>query len=190
MSMRVLLDCDGVLADFIGGLCRDLTVRGYPRTEKDITSWELKHSLPAEEQRECLSIMAVPGFCHALAWYEGAREFLAALVHETELHVLTAPFEGSSTWMTERKAWLGAHVSRDRVHFIDGKWKHIVSGDVLVEDHPGNAAKWLDANPGGIAVLIDRPWNSPSAAEWSMHPRMYRVTSFTEALRIIRETVR
>lgn len=185
--MRVLTDCDGVLADFVGGLCRDLTTRGFPRTEKDITSWELRHSLPEEEQRASMQIMAVPGFCHGLAWYEGARDFLRKLAAETELHVLTAPFEGSETWMAERKAWLASDVPRDQVHFISGKWKHLVQGDVLIEDHPGNAVAWLDANPLGVAILIDRPWNSPKAAEWSMHPRMYRVDSFDEALRIVRE---
>lgn len=184
--MRVLLDVDGVLADFVGGLCRDLTARGFPRTPDDIRHWELRDTLPANELRECHEIMATPGFCHGLPWYEGARDFVRTVRDEHELHILTAPFDGSETWMRERVAWLANDVPRDRVHFMSGKWKHLVAGDVLVEDHPLNAAAWLDANPRGIAALVDRPWNKPASNQWAWHSRMYRVANFEDALRVVR----
>lgn len=184
--MIILTDVDGVLADFVGGLCRELAVRGIAKTPEDVKHWELAESFSAEELRASLEIMGSPGFCHSLEWYAGAREFLVSLADLGEVHALTAPFRNGPSWMHERMGWLSGAVASDRVHFVSGKYKHMVRGDVLIEDHPGNAAAWLDEHPRGTAILIDRPWNSPSAKEYWPHSRMIRVHSFSEALEELR----
>ncbi len=187
MTKRILCDADGVFVDFIGGLCKQLQLRGFARTPDEIKSWALEESLTPAETRECMHIMSAPGFCHSLEWYEGAFAFFQALKAEGDLFVITAPFDGSETWERERKAWLESYIARKRVLPISGEFKHLVRGDVLIEDHPGTACEWLQANPSGVAVLIDRPWNGPGAKEWSMHGRMYRARSFVEALAIVKE---
>lgn len=187
MLKRILCDADGVFLDFIGALCREFQARGRNIVPSDIKHWDLKHSLDAETTREAYAIMATPGFCHSIEWYDGARKFFDEASLEGELHVLTAP-ANSPTWMHERKESIAATgFPWDRVHFIGGKYKHHFSGDVLIEDHPGNAAAWLDANRNGSVILIDRPWNQPSAVEWESRVRMYRVTSFQAALTTLRE---
>lgn len=186
--MRVLLDCDGVLADLVGRLCEELALRGFKKTPEDVKHVQLALSYSAEEMRASHEIMSAPGFCHGLAWYEGAREFVRDLTkHNFETHVVTAPFKTSPTWMNERLAWLAPEVPSERVHFVAGKYKHLFRGDVLVEDHPTTAHDWLEANPKCIALLIDRPWNRPGAEEWRPHRHMYRVKSFAEAEQVIRE---
>jgi 5'(3')-deoxyribonucleotidase len=183
---RILCDVDGVLLDFIGALCTQLNARGFSRVPADVKHWDLRESFTSEESRETLRIMGEPGFCHEIPWYEGAKDFLTALKVEHEAHILTAPFD-SPSWIPERKASLAPWFWADRIHFIPGKWKHIVSGDVLVEDHPGTAAEWVFHNPQGIALLIDRPWNQPGCKEWVPDSRIYRVKSYQDALTTIRE---
>ncbi len=184
---RVLVDADGVLLDFVGALCKELTIRGHVLTPEDVKHWELKESLTLEALRMAYSLMGESGFCDSIPWYEDALSFLSLLVHENDVHVLTAPSAGS-TWMHERKASFSrVGFPWQRVHFVDGKFKHIVSGDILIEDHPGTAARWLQEHRSGTAILIDRPWNQPSAAEYAAHHRMYRVKSYAEALTTIRE---
>jgi 5'(3')-deoxyribonucleotidase len=183
----ILCDVDGVLADFVGGLCIELSRRGFAKCANDIKHWDLKESLSPEETRAAYEVMSVPGFCHGLAWYEGARDFFAELVREGDVLAVTAPFDGSETWERERKAWMAPAIERKRVLAISGDFKHHVRGDVLIEDHPKTAHDWLEANPDGIALLIDRPWNGPGAKEWHMHARMYRVKSYDDALTTIRE---
>ncbi len=184
---RILCDADGVFVDFIGGLCTELGKRGFVRKPADIKSWSLEESLTPKEARECMHIMSAPGFCHGLAFYEGGPEFLGALKEEGELFVVTAPFDGSETWERERKARLEPLIARKRVLPISGEFKHLVRGDILIEDHPGTAFEWLQSNTNGHAVLIDRPWNGPGAKEWHMHRRMYRAKSYVEALSIVKE---
>lgn len=181
--MIVLTDVDGVLADFCGGLCAELQSRGFGRSPEEIKHWDLSLSLTAAELRATHDIMSSPGFCHGLAWYEGAREFLGGL--PGQVHAVTAPFRNGPTWMHERMTWLSSTIPADRVHFVSGKFKHLVRGDVLIEDHPENAAAWLQAHPHGVAILVDRPWNRPGSAEWTLHQRMYRAESFERALQIV-----
>lgn len=185
--MNILSDCDGVLADFVGGLCLELTARGFDRKPEEIRHWDLAMTLSEEEMRAAHEIMRTPGFVHSLEWYPGARDFVRELRHEGEAHAVTAPFRSSASWMYERLGWLSSEIPGDRIHFVSGAYKHLVRGDVLIEDHPKTAHDWCETNQSGIAILIDRPWNGPSSAEWHMHSRMYRVRSFDEALQAIRE---
>jgi 5'(3')-deoxyribonucleotidase len=178
----ILCDVDGVLADFVGALCAELR-----RKPEEIRHWELAQSLSPQEARVALEIMARPGFCHGLAWYDGAKEFLTSLRAEGDVFAVTAPFDGSETWERERKAWLAPYLERKRVFAVSGQFKQLVRGDVLIEDHPGTAYEWCRTNKDGIALLLDRPWNQPGSAEWQIHRRMYRARSYGDALTILRE---
>lgn len=184
-TKTILCDADGVFLDFVGALCLELVKQGFQYSPEDFRSWDLREALSREATRAMFEIMGQPGFCHSIAWYEGAREFFEALAKEGNVFVVTAPFD-SETWERERKAALQPF-PRNRVLPIPGEHKKLVRGDVLIEDHPGNAFDWLEANPEGIALLIDRPWNGFTAKEWHCHRRMYRVKSYAEALTTIRE---
>lgn len=185
--MIILTDCDGVLADLVGALCSELAGRGFNRTPDDVKHFDFSLSFTEDEMRAVHEIMRTPGFVHALDWYEGARAFLRELAREGDVHAVTAPFRDAASWMHERLAWLASEVQGDRVHFVAGKYKHLVRGDVLIEDHPTTASDWCTSNPNGVAVLIDRPWNRPGSNEWRLHANMYRAGSFDDALRIVRE---
>ena len=185
----ILCDCDGVLADFVGALCAELTARGLPKTPADIRHWELALSLNADERSQVDSITVAPGFCAELAWYPGAYSFLHQLCAMGMVHVVTSPMVGSPTWMWERKCWFASSaLSSDRVHFVSGAHKRLVRGDILIEDNSTIAHAWLEANLDGFAILIDRPWNSPAAKESQPHPRMFRASSYENALELIKAT--
>jgi 5'(3')-deoxyribonucleotidase len=184
---RIVCDVDGVLLDFIGALCTRLQSKGFALTPQDVKHWELKESFAPDALRASFEIMAEPGFCQSIAWYEGARDFFEQLRYENDVDVLTAPSAGA-TWMHERKeAIASTGYPWERVHFVGGRYKHRFSGDVLIEDHPGTAARWLQENRHGHAILIDRPWNQPTAAEYVPCLRMYRANSYSDALTTIRE---
>lgn len=183
--MIILSDCDGVLSDFVGGLCTELALRGFSRTPESIQHWDLALSLGPEELRAAHDVMSSPGFCHGLAWYEGAKELLRGLGGVGDVHAVTAPFRNGATWMQERMAWLSSAIAVDRVHFVSGKYKHLMRGNVLLEDHPKTAHDWCEHNPDGVAILIDRPWNRAGAQEWHAHRNMYRAESFARALEIV-----
>lgn len=183
--MIILSDVDGVLADFIGGVCYGLQRKGFSYTAHDVRSWDLKHTF-SDEALACFNEFGnQKGFCKSLRWYRGGKKFLRELEALAEVHAVTAPLSTNTHWMSERAAWLRPTIPVERVHFTAGKYKHMVRGDILIEDHPTTAAQWCKANPKGIAILMDRPWNQPEAKEYVEHRRVLRAKDFEEASRIV-----
>ena len=186
----VLCDVDGVLADFMTALCNELACaagmghRGY--TPASFEHWDMAKTLGPNSMAEVNRIMGTQGFCRGLDWYHGAKNFFAALDSSYDTYAVTAPFHGSPTWQAERATWVHA-VAGVPVLSVPTDAKHLVRGDVLIEDHPGTCHRWLSTNRSGLAVLIDRPWNSPLAKEYVRHARMYRAASYPEALAIIKD---
>lgn len=174
----ILIDCDGVLADFVGPLCARLTDRGFPRTPEDFKSWHLSEALSKEEAAHMLEICCEPGHCEGLPWYPGAEDFLRNAQKLAPVLIVTAPFDASPWWLHERKQWIG---QRAPVAFVPGAYKRHVRGDVLIEDNPETAAQWVDDNPDGAAILMDRPWTRGAIAR----ERIYRAHTFTDALSMV-----
>ncbi len=162
---------------------------GHIATECDfdpsvITEWDLSSCLaPAVLYRvECTA--ARPGFCYRMPWLPGAKDFLKALQTLDEVVAVTAPWH-SDTWESERRAALSPYLGR--VISCHGTDKALIRGDILIEDNPSYARKWLEHNPDGFAILMDAPWNGEESTtfEGQDHPRMQRAYGYTDALEII-----
>lgn len=176
MTARILIDCDGVLADFTGALCRSLRLRGFNRHADSVLHWDLASSLTPPEMAMVDEIVSEPGWCSDIEWFPGAKNTVRALRHAGhELICVTSPWP-SRTWMAERLDWLSPLFHRQDVIFAPAKHKPLVAGDLLIEDHPGTCGRWLASNPGCTALLIDRPWNSHLAKEFWPHVGMFRVS--------------
>jgi 5'(3')-deoxyribonucleotidase len=187
---RVLLDVDGPLADFAGGLVGALRRRGFRGSPADIRHWCLRTSLSDEAHAEVDTILSTPGFVRSLSWMPGARWFVRELRRlGCDVACVTSPWP-SRSWIPERLEWLSPLFSLDDVLFVRSARKPMIRGDVLVEDHPGTAAAWLEAHPEGTAILVDRPWNQPTSKEYVEHPRMRRARTVVYAAALILELVR
>jgi 5'(3')-deoxyribonucleotidase len=123
------------------------------------------------------SIMTEIGFCYSLEWMPDAVQMLLDLRADGhELICVTSPNEDSPHWMHERRERLRELFDKEDILFVKGSRKSLVAADMLVEDHPGNAAGWCERNPG-LSLLLNRPWNSVRSDEWVCHPRMVRLMS-------------
>jgi 5'(3')-deoxyribonucleotidase len=174
--MRVLVDVDGVLADLVGELCHRLRGVGLLAAPEDVRHYDFSKVWPQTHLALVYEWMASPGFANELQWYAGAPEFLAGL--PGDIVALTHPYHRSQTWAYDRTQWLRGHVH----HIVLTASKHLVGGDVLVEDHLDNLNSWLEAHPQGRGVLIDRPWNRDKEA---FGRRTFRCRSYADAGRLI-----
>jgi 5'(3')-deoxyribonucleotidase len=144
--------------------------RVYERTGKrfqpdDVSKWDVLESLgfDAKTCKEIYDSTVEPGFCAAIQAFPGAAEGVHRLRDFGDVYAVTAPFD-SKYWMSEREAWLKnfGFARKNIVHCID---KHIVTGDVLVDDKTSTLVKWQEHNPLGTAILFQRSYNKND--KWS-----------------------
>jgi hypothetical protein len=156
----ILVDCDGVLADFIGRVCKVL--QGANPKQAHIYNpelfevYDIKRTLLSTELSWVSSACKQPGFAASLDWYEGAKEWLASIRHLGTVVCLTSPFSGAPSWVQERAEWLRGHV--DQVHFCRKEAKRFVPGDLLIEDCAQTAYEWSETQRKP-SIILERPWN-------------------------------
>lgn len=181
---HVLVDCDGILADFVSAylaLVREHTGRDH--VHADVTDFELHKCVTSKDEDTFIwqNLIDRPGFISNMVDLPGAAEAMADLRSFAKVTCLTSPHLGPY-WMHERAQWLLARGFKKR-DIIFASDKSHVRGDVLIDDRKDNVVDWAKANPSGLAILMDCPWNQGSA------PHCIRARGWQEAVRLVRNAV-
>lgn len=159
----LLLDCDGILSDFIGAALLALHAESGLSIEREaIRTWEVFDSLPPEAQAyrtRVYDLLKAKLGCVSMCVYDGAKEGVARVQELAEVVIVTSPFPGSDTWMSEREKWLKSHFGLTRDHVIHTSAKHHVKGDFFVDDKTDHVVKWAEAHPAGRAMLWNMKYN-------------------------------
>lgn len=172
-KIRVLVDLDGVVRDFVTGLKRVYQNHFPGHAVQEITSRNLEAFFPIGEKiypfmdethAEEILTTAPP--------YPGALEALARWEKHFHIVVVTAqPPQGRAPTFL----WLGKHrVATAEVHVRADK--ETVSGFALLDDFDDNLERF--ARTGRLAVCLDRPWNR----NWK-GPRVHSVEAFFRLVR-------
>jgi 5'(3')-deoxyribonucleotidase len=167
----VLLDVDGVLADFVTAVFAVVEkIHGQPhgRTVNDIRTWEMFESVPelAGYREDAYARMRLPGACYEIPIMGGAIEGVRRLREIADVHIVTSPFPQSRTWMGERNEWLCRHFDFKEKDITHTHQKELVMGDMLVDDKPSTIEAWekeqqRKRGPGrGFGFLWHQPHNA------------------------------
>lgn len=173
---RVLLDVDGVIADFVGTALRVVNdLFGTSHTSADVTRFDIAGSLGlSDDQRAIMqtALSGTPRLAAGLAVLPGAADGVRRLREIAEVYIVTSSWDSNETWEFDRKAWLFEHFGISRSHVIFAHAKHVCSGDFLIDDKTSTLVAWRDENPVGVAVqwvtqhnLLDA-WSGVSASSW------------------------
>lgn len=160
--LLVLLDCDGLLADFVAGYAAAAArVTGRPADRALVDRWDIAAALGlSPDERDAVHRMIRErDWCAALGVLPGAREAVAAIREVADVHVVTTPWDGSLFWCGERLAWLREHFGFAPEDVTFTHRKDLVRGDVLVDDKPEHVLAWAKAHPRGAGMLFDTPQN-------------------------------
>lgn len=183
MKPLVLLDCDGILSDYVGAVLDFIEQQtGERPTRESISTWNIWESIPDKELEDAFDEHArSAGFCEELKPFADALRGFPLLEAVADIHIVTSPYDGSPTWTHERSAWLERYfgVHRHRVHHIGAK--HLTRGDYLVDDKPKNVRDWLLNRRDhylGHALLWDTPHNRLDDGLW-------RIRSWEELVSIV-----
>lgn len=173
----LLLDCDGVLANFHHGACEALyTVTGRRHRHEEVTSWHFEQSfnLTPEETTAVRALFERPGFCAGLPPYPDAVEAIPELREIANIYPLTAPYK-SMSWVAERDWWLKEHFGFDRKTVTHTEMKWLTWGNVFVDDKIDHVTAWAKHWPAGHAVLWQRPYNVNERWPAHLHTDNWRV---------------
>lgn len=187
MRRRVLLDVDGVLADFLSAtfeFLRDWTGRSW--TTMDLMSWEIfDHPELLSFKERGYEQWRTQGFCGTLQPYQGAQAAVASMQEVADVYILTSPMD-SLYWVHERDAWLKQHFGINRKNIIHTSAKYVCSGDVLVDDRHDNIVQWLEHHPEGLGVLWAHKYNDGLA----LPTGAVRTASWEDLVGMVRDIAR
>ena len=168
MKPIILLDMDGVLADFFNGVFAQfglIETIDHIKLEQpwpyDVAQW-LVNVVPRLAPLNRISITNMcasnPQFWCNLAIYPDARQFVTYLMDRRyDVIVTSAPQDHKSH--IQKLEWL-EHWFPELIHtaFIDRKELMANSRHILIDDHDENCRKFEDR--GGYAIVYPQPWNS------------------------------
>ncbi len=163
---RILVDCDGILSDFVSPAL-DL-IHGHTGDRhliEEITQWDVFAAVKKKEHEHILdTAVEHQEFCAKMPLQPGAQEAIERLRELGDVYIITSPYDARS-WVFERTRWLVNHFGFNKKQVANVSAKFLVPGDVLLDDSDSNLKDWLAEWPTGVttshqlALLWDRPWN-------------------------------
>lgn len=156
--MRVLLDIDGVIADFTGKL---LEMYNHMTNEKvkisDIKSFRVFKWV--KDPNTINRIIESPGFVMGLSPLPGAIDGVKEILDRGHEVVFVSNGTNCPTSGHEKRNWLKYHFRNvwKKPPLVLTYHKHFVSGDCLVDDNPKNLN---NLSPSTAPLLWHQPYNA------------------------------
>jgi 5'-nucleotidase len=160
--MRILVDMDGVIADWGRAYGESLDLfgedaAGIPR-HKDQKTFDLHAGRTQTEKDLINAVMIEPGFYSRLDPIPGAKDALKAMVAQGhDVRIVTSPWISNPTCASDKLNWVVKHYgSHWGPRVIITADKTLVHGDILVDDKPEIKGAH---EPTWEHVLFDQPYN-------------------------------
>ena len=155
-NLKIFLDIDGVLTDFVGHAVRKLNLNVDPTN----CSWDFFASEMTPRQFWDSISLYGPCFWRNMPTHEWAENLIDVVKsYDPEFTLLTSPANCSYSWSGKR-LWIqetfGA--SFNRQIFTHDKHFCAAPGRVLIDDTEINCKRFADW--GGQAILFPQSWNS------------------------------
>lgn len=182
---RLMLDVDGVLADFVTPVLEFFKSVGKHKSFDELTQWDVFDNDTELEDSFKENFASKPGYCYNLKPLPGAVDFIRAAREKYSLSIVTSPYDVPH-WYNERKDWvvdvLG--ISQSAITFTHHK--QYVDGDVFVEDNVENISNWNKywnkKLMTHLPIIMDQPWNRVSLSK-----EITRVSSFEQLSKSLEE---
>lgn len=160
--MKLLIDMDGVIADFEGDFLRRWKSE-HPDKEhvplEDRKGFYVSEQYPGEHRDHVQDIYHSPGFYQNLPPIPGALEALREIKNSlNNVFLCTSPMLPKyENCVLEKFHWVYEHLGTDWVNnIVLTRDKTIVKGDVLIDDKPDIKGS---AEPEWEHIIYDQPYN-------------------------------
>jgi 5'(3')-deoxyribonucleotidase len=158
--MIIFLDLDGVIINFIEGVCNWY---GIPYEPEKVTHWNALPELTNTSYEDFWRRINTPLFWKELNFYPYAKLFITELQKHGEVILLSSPARGCAGY---RQNWIQNNLPD---FFYSGNYiltpnKAVCANrnTILIDDADHNCISFAKA--GGFAILYPQPWNIISSA--------------------------
>lgn len=179
---RVILDVDGVVADFVGHTLLLLGDLAPPGGRDAFTEWDMVSVMSPEARARCAHGWRQAGWCATMPPMPDAQNAVDRLTLRASVVYATAPMSNAPHWMHERALWLDRMFAAEPRNVVFTHDKSHVWGDVFVDDKPENVDEWASVHTGGTALLWDAPYNRTWSPAHQNTRRAYRWADVFAAL--------
>jgi 5'(3')-deoxyribonucleotidase len=164
--LRVLVDCDGVLSDFVATFL-DFVSRhhGVTYQRSAVNKWGPFEALGlAPAWGDFRHYVEAFGLCRKMSPLGGAQAFWRAISGRYDTKIATSP-QPYGAWLEQRSEWLRCEIGIpfDRQIHLHDKADLAGTFDVLIDDAPHNCEAFEAA--GGRAFCIAAPYNENVATQ-------------------------
>lgn len=161
--INILLDCDGVICDFLSGAIdvlnkkykRDYTVEQYARNFGEF-GIDKFYGITTQEFWD--TITETENFWYNLQPFPWAKELYDYLKIIGNVTIVTSPSLDPDC-AKQKLMWLKHHLNIDSTDVFIGSKKHLMAGNgLLIDDYKKNVMDFM--NNGGDAIIVPSNWNS------------------------------
>lgn len=164
-NKRVLVDCDGVMADFLTRALEVINESGSSYVHDDVTEFEICSALGIPEMWDTLRrACAQEGFVSSLKPIPNALAGLSSLRRLHEVVAVTSPMSVRN-WAFEREEWLMKYMGFKKDEIVQTSGKHLIQADVIVDDRIDNVLSWISHHPNGLGIIFPAPHNKTFVTE-------------------------
>ncbi len=155
--MKVLVDMDCTMVDFIGALLKRYNEKySSDLSVEDITQWVLPEDLVEIYKN-------TPDFFYRLEPFSGVIHGMRKLAKYHDVFVVTDP-SGCPTIEMQKRAWMDLFLPEIPIIFTNDKNKY--GAQVIIDDAPHH----LNSFTGRLKVCVDWPWNRDVKADVRVTP--------------------
>ena len=159
-KLVVHVDMDGIAVDLLGPLFRVYAmVTGDPMTYDDCHSYDFRESF-APIGEKIWDVVKGMGFFARIPPMPGAIDGINTLIDQGhDVYILSSP-EASQFAPSDKIRWCREYLPRlDSRKVILTSSKHMIKGDVLIDDNVEQQAAYKLAWPEALRIAISYPYN-------------------------------